>query len=72
MIGLHYWAGVILATGKETDISVSKELGKGYVWFLLGLFKYWKLFTEASYSEDSKGSEIPDERGGRTWSHIIW
>ena len=74
VIGLHYWVGVSLATGKETDISVSKELGKGYVQFLLGLFKYWKLFTEASYSEDFEGSEIPDERRGRrrTWSDIIW
>jgi len=59
VIGLHYWAGVSLATGKETDISVSKELGKGYVQFLLGLFKYWKLFTEASWGFRIWGSQTP-------------
>lgn len=71
VIGLHYWVGVSLATGKETDISVSKELGKGYVQFLLRLFKYWKLFTEASYSEDFEGSEIPGWKR-RKKKNVIW
>ena len=53
VIGLHYWAGVSLATGKETDISFSKESGKGYVQFLLGLLNIENCLQKPAEASES-------------------